>query len=528
MKDHHIRNRLLTGKKQSPPVWLLAIRRLMAGPTVALVLIGLMVLMTGLAYAAATAVDDECQNGSFASPNTCTASADWASGNAVASKAHYREGDTIPYRIAFSGLTIGGTYTMHIQYDTSKGGKHAIDYITDYNATMTLADPCAGIVGCSGSPSNFQVPADPNIPAMLAGHSPAYGHFTMFNGTITGVSYGTFSGLYTGDSTVEILVAFTAGTTSPTLAWGGHISSELDWGVGNSAINISGSPYHTNLNGLDTPTGFVSTGAQDMQLAATAVGPVPTIVTSVSPSSVFINVNFHDTATLTGSNGTVTGSVKFFLCGPTATNTPCTSGGTLIGSAVTLASGSATSANTSENKTGQYCFRVEYTNDGLSNYSPGSSTTTTNECVTVTAPTAVTLSSFKASAQPSGGLGQISVAWSTGSEINTAGFNLYRSESAQGPYVRINSDLIPASNDALAGGKYQYLDSTVVPGRAYYYQLEDVEMNGTSLRHTAVQVIALSTSTPGAPAAVLIGLGIGLLALAAGGSFLLRRKARQA
>jgi len=82
----------------------------------------------------------------------------------------------------------------------------------------------------------------------------------------------------------------------------------------------------------------------------------------------------------------------------------------------------------------------------------------------------------------------IQVEWSTASEIDTAGFNLYRSENLTGPFVKINANLIPASGDPLVGGKYQYLDESVEPGRSYYYELEDVENSGATSRHGPIQV----------------------------------------
>jgi uncharacterized repeat protein (TIGR01451 family) len=50
------------------------------------------------------------------------------------------------------------------------------------------------------------------------------------------------------------------------LAWGGHIATRKDWGNGNSAVAISGSPYHTRLIDLDG-----SGGNQDRSLSAAAV-----------------------------------------------------------------------------------------------------------------------------------------------------------------------------------------------------------------------------------------------------------------
>ena len=73
----------------------------------------------------------------------------------------------------------------------------------------------------------------------------------------------------------------------------------------------------------------------------------------------------------------------------------------------------------------------------------------------------------------------VRVEWSTETEMNTAGFNLRRGESADGPFdVKVNDQLIPPAADPLTGGKYEYVDKTARPGVTYYYRLEEVERNG--------------------------------------------------
>ena len=73
----------------------------------------------------------------------------------------------------------------------------------------------------------------------------------------------------------------------------------------------------------------------------------------------------------------------------------------------------------------------------------------------------------------------VRVEWSTETEMNTAGFNLYRGESAEGPFdVKVNAQLIAPAADPLTGGKYEYLDKTARSGVTYYYRLEEVERNG--------------------------------------------------
>ena len=73
----------------------------------------------------------------------------------------------------------------------------------------------------------------------------------------------------------------------------------------------------------------------------------------------------------------------------------------------------------------------------------------------------------------------VRVEWITETEMNTAGFNLYRGESVDGPFdVKVNEQLIPPAADPLTGGKYQYVDKTAKAGITYYYRLEEVERNG--------------------------------------------------
>ena len=88
------------------------------------------------------------------------------------------------------------------------------------------------------------------------------------------------------------------------------------------------------------------------------------------------------------------------------------------------------------------------------------------------------------------------ITWSTASEVNTAGFNLYRSESPDGPWVKINNQLIPPAADPVSGGNYEYRDETAEPGKTYYYQLEEVELSGATTRFDPIEVGAKS----GAPA----------------------------
>jgi hypothetical protein len=75
---------------------------------------------------------------------------------------------------------------------------------------------------------------------------------------------------------------------------------------------------------------------------------------------------------------------------------------------------------------------------------------------------------------------QLTVRWSTESELDIIGFNLYRAESADGDYAKINDSLIPPAADPFLGGEHQYLDRHVTWGVTYYYKLETVDRYGNT------------------------------------------------
>jgi hypothetical protein len=102
--------------------------------------------------------------------------------------------------------------------------------------------------------------------------------------------------------------------------------------------------------------------------------------------------------------------------------------------------------------------------------------------VEIEQPTVITLLSFITQANAD----HVSLTWQTGTEIDNAGFNLYRATTADGPYTKLNDALIPAEGDPVSGGSYAYTDNNVIKGVTYYYKLEDVDFHGVSTFHGPV------------------------------------------
>ncbi len=101
----------------------------------------------------------------------------------------------------------------------------------------------------------------------------------------------------------------------------------------------------------------------------------------------------------------------------------------------------------------------------------------------VATPTQVKLIAFTAT----GSEDHITVNWRTGSELDNAGFHLWRSKGGKDSYTRITETLIPAEGGPFMGASYNYEDYEVVYGKSYRYKLEDIDTYGVSTFHGPVQ-----------------------------------------
>jgi hypothetical protein len=84
--------------------------------------------------------------------------------------------------------------------------------------------------------------------------------------------------------------------------------------------------------------------------------------------------------------------------------------------------------------------------------------------------------------------GSVLIEWITEAEIDNVGFNLYRAESKNGVYIRLNSALIIAEGSSVEGADYVFVDEDVQNRKTYYYTLEDIDLYGVSTFHGSVSV----------------------------------------
>ena len=80
--------------------------------------------------------------------------------------------------------------------------------------------------------------------------------------------------------------------------------------------------------------------------------------------------------------------------------------------------------------------------------------------------------------------GEIVVRWITESELNNAGFNILRSEKRDGEFTKVHFEAGQGTTSERT--VYEWKDKSAKPNVVYYYQIQDVSLDGdvTTLRMT--------------------------------------------
>jgi uncharacterized repeat protein (TIGR01451 family) len=120
---------------------------------------------------------------------------------------------------------------------------------------------------------------------------------------------------------------------------------------------------------------------------------------------------------------------------------------------------------------------VAIQNTGRVNSNETVTATASNTIVHVYAPTAVELINFSVSGNR--------VLWTTGAELNSFGFAIYRSSTAN----RSDATLVSTELIAAKGGNssYEFVDATAQAGTSYSYWLVEVEKSGATVEYGPVK-----------------------------------------
>ena len=78
------------------------------------------------------------------------------------------------------------------------------------------------------------------------------------------------------------------------------------------------------------------------------------------------------------------------------------------------------------------------------------------------------------------------IKWATASEVDNFGYNVYRGESEEGPFERVNEEIIAGAGTTDETTYYEFVDTSNDPTRAYYYYVESISMSGVRERFTPI------------------------------------------
>ena len=106
-------------------------------------------------------------------------------------------------------------------------------------------------------------------------------------------------------------------------------------------------------------------------------------------------------------------------------------------------------------------------------------------------PLPVNLSHFRAEHTDAG----VVLKWTTESELDNAGFYIYRSETKAGEFKIVNPRLIQGAGTSSERNAYTWTDTTAKPNTVYYYQIEDVSHAGVRKRLATVRLRGLVSAS---------------------------------
>lgn len=362
----------------------------------------------------------------------------WINGNLGNTNSNYAEGDTVPQRVVLTSVP-NGIYDLVICRDFSDGTRRGYLYLDPFDTTVA-ANPGGTITSTSLD-----------------------GDFDGVNttiGTVTETGLQGTCGAGQLQTIVNINISKPVGGVAYVL-WGGHLAAPGDTdpvslttvALGNGASSWPGSSLHMHAD----PN-------KDNQINTNALTPLAAPLITVSKVD-------NNGQPLNGWCFAISGTSSASQCASNLSNSVTFSN---------LAVGPYTVVEVVKpgwqfvSVGGTRCTQAGINNASvtLSNAEP----TATCTFVNLATPLSVYLSDLKVSARANGA----KIKWTTANEMPVTGFNVWRSRTRGGAYVKLNAAPLAALHlGELIGDNYVYRDRTVKPGKTYFYKIEVLGGNGT-------------------------------------------------
>lgn len=91
--------------------------------------------------------------------------------------------------------------------------------------------------------------------------------------------------------------------------------------------------------------------------------------------------------------------------------------------------------------------------------------------------------------------GKIVIRWKKIRSYDSYGYNIMRSDTSEGPYARLNRDIILASSTSKPDTEYMFVDQPLEIGKILYYYVESVDYSGQKKQMTPPTKVIVKTPT---------------------------------
>jgi len=76
--------------------------------------------------------------------------------------------------------------------------------------------------------------------------------------------------------------------------------------------------------------------------------------------------------------------------------------------------------------------------------------------------------------------------WTTASEVDNFGYDVFRGDKEEGPFAKLNASPLLGAGTTDETKKYEYRDDTIDPCRDYWYYVESIDTNGAREKFTPI------------------------------------------
>jgi hypothetical protein len=87
--------------------------------------------------------------------------------------------------------------------------------------------------------------------------------------------------------------------------------------------------------------------------------------------------------------------------------------------------------------------------------------------------------------------------WTTASEVDNFGFDIYRGDDEEGPFERLTESPIPGAGTTDLTTDYAWDDHDIDPWQVYYYYVESISLQG--VREQFTPIIRAKAKLPAEP-----------------------------